>query len=287
MPDRTDLSQELHHLCAKLIHVGNVNESTDAVLANVFNVEPWSSEFFEIVFIVTDKIELLIKILSSEYYEKKLNALSRPKYINNLNLIKSMFDKNGIYSNWNSIIVNILTENTIDSVLAVSDSLNDSDKIFKLTHSEIFSLISMSDKIKSQLLKMENSKNKFFVDSIMVGLEKFLFRLDRIGYLGIVSTLESFSELLKQIIILENICTNSSENLIFDRNVIEKISTTFKGMAQLLIKGKEVGETVIFYSMVISFLASLNSNGNVEKLDNSDTKLIAHYQPVPPSDEID
>jgi len=228
MPELTNPALELYNLCSLLVETGDVNETTDVVIAKNFNVSHWSIELFEIIFIINKNIEKIGEIIIDAKYEH-MHELSRSIHLGNLLKLKSCFQKDYIFSSWQSSKAECMSEVNLHNIIHLSDCLKIEDKFVKLSKDQIEFIFNQLDTISRKLEKMVNNKNGFFVDILLEGINKFEFRLDRYHILGINYPLESFSELINNFVSFEKFMNE-------DFNVDEKSTNELKSVSKLIVK---------------------------------------------------
>jgi hypothetical protein len=274
MSELTDPAKELHNLCSQLVETGVFDESTDAVIAAKFKVIPWSVQLYDIVFIVRDKIDETVKLINEEKYDSIISEKSRYNHEANLNKIKSAFGKDYLYSNWSNCLTNVMTSESLNTLMYLSDAIIREDKTIKLTQIDIDSIW---ESIRSLIKKLENlkdDKNVFLVDVLIEGLMKFGNRLDAYEFLGINYTIESFADLVKNYISLEKCCNDSFEEEHVDLH--KSIYKDFSNVFELIKKCKDVKEVTEFVEEMLMGCYKMLETSGLFQLGHAAMKQITH-----------
>jgi hypothetical protein len=172
----------------------------DQFLASKFGVDPWSSEFFQIVFTISSRIDQLIAQLQELAIADDLKTTLN----NNLLQIRAAFTPNGLQNVWRHASTNYLTPANLDPVIMLS-CLFQQDKQFypKLEAGEIAEICEQVDTLYAWLSEHQLVEQDFIRQAIMDGLLHFRFRLERVGWLGWGYTLQSLREVISAYIALE------------------------------------------------------------------------------------
>ena len=85
----TDPARELAEVCERLS--GTANERGDQFIAKHFNVEPWSTEFYQIIFSIAARADELIELVR----KLDLDEDYRSEAISHVKQLKLAFDQQG------------------------------------------------------------------------------------------------------------------------------------------------------------------------------------------------
>jgi hypothetical protein len=276
--ETTDLASELHFLCGRLIFTGDSNDSTDTVVANIFEVDSWSSDFFELIFTVEKNIEKLILLLNDEYYHLNMNNLSKNRHVENLNTIKSAFGRGSLFSKWSSTCLNFITDENVRTLLFLSDSISANHKQLKIPSSDSILVVSGVEIIISRLEVIINNDNRFLIESLIKGLEIFLLRFDRRHYLGTEYLFEGFADVVHKMISLEKFyqekSTKNEEVMRFFDFSFNKIANIFS----IITKIKGISEDSVWTIDIINKIYFYISEGKLLRLGESVIKQIEHMK---------
>jgi len=197
MAEETDLAQEIAALCDWL----NLDsaDAGDKFLAERFEVQPWSAEFFEIVFIIIQRTHDLERLLrGADVFQSVVDGGA-----NHLAQIRLAFAKQSLQARWTDAGKHYVGAAHSSPVRMLSGSIPKACRYPKLTSEETEELVGMVKKLLGWLQDHQLSEKDFIRESLIEGLERFLFRLERLRWFGWGYSVESLREVIGAYMALE------------------------------------------------------------------------------------
>lgn len=194
----TDPAKELAQLCNSLTQ--SVDQKGDDYLAAKFNVDPWSVEFYKIIFCIIERIEEVQSI--SDTLEIDDDIKSNLK--NNFSEIRRAFSKESLVGNWkpNGGPHFLRRENT-GPIMMLSPLMRQKVTIPLLSPDEIQELLTEVQELEAWLNEHQLVEQDFIRQAIIDGLENFRFSLEHLNWVGIGYTLKSLREVIGAYLALE------------------------------------------------------------------------------------
>ena len=193
----TDPARELADICSRL----SITEKHqgDVFLAKQFGVEPWSTEFFQILFNISDRVDFLIEILK----DLDIDDDYREEMRSHLIQIKQAFSPSGLSNNWSHAVQNFIGPATVGPVKVLSGMVRKNYAYPKLDDDEKREILGYVDSLLDWLNKQQLSERDFIRQAIIDGLTQFRFRLNRIEWLGWGYSLDALKEVIGAYLALE------------------------------------------------------------------------------------
>lgn len=197
MPSKTDPARELSDLIRGLSL--NSNKPFDHELARNLCVEAWSSEFYQIVFTISTRIDDLIVLTD----ELPLDEDHRFETKENLSIIKQAFGPNGLRNPSGHALQHYLSQTQVAPLIGLSGLVRPVRPYPKLDDDEQAELLSMIDELLGWLAEHQLSEQDFIRQALLDGLNQLRFRLERIKWLGWGYTLQGLKDVIAAYFALE------------------------------------------------------------------------------------
>ncbi|MES3048097.1 hypothetical protein [Sphingomonas faeni] len=193
----TDPARELAELCNALApdlgHLGEVH------LATHFKVDAWSFDFFQIIFTIIERVNLVKSIVAQLDMDDDI----KDDLANHLDRIATAFSANSMRSHWSSIGGVQLGPVNVQPIKAVAGQVRQHVSYRKLADSDIENLRLEVDELIKWLKERQLNEQDFVRQAILEGLDRFQFRLSRLTWLGWGYTLESLRDVIAAYVMLE------------------------------------------------------------------------------------
>ncbi len=237
MAGLTDPAKELAELCEKLAIVSK--ERGDQHLASLFQVTPWSADFYRIIFTIIERADYVSRFV--ETLDTDQDTKDEIEYA--ISRIKSAFNLQTLGSNWNnSGIGRTLLGDSYSRVLkTLSIHMREKVSYPKLTEDEIKEILSEIDDLDSWLNEHQLVEQDFIRQAIVEGLSQFRFRLLRLTWLGWGYTIESLREVVGAYMALQH-GTIAGGNSPDSEAVLKKVEKTLTKIYSKMKTGKEAYE---------------------------------------------
>lgn len=171
----------------------------DAFLAEAFEVDPWSSEFFQIVSSIGQRIVALSSILD--------NLNGNPVVIrgaqDHLFQINQAFHLNSFTRPWIGTGQKFVGPEHSSPIRMLSMAMPAEYRYPKLTGEEALELIQLVDQLLEWLKEHQLNERDFIRESLIEGLENFLFRLNKLHWFGWGYSIESLRDVILAYVTLE------------------------------------------------------------------------------------
>jgi hypothetical protein len=194
----TDPARELADLCDALRAAPSQIRGDEAI-SKVLGVEAWSSEFYQIVFSITSRIDELVAIVK----ELSLDCDYQEEAVGHLRQIGFAFSQNGLGGNWQNSIDRYISPQHVQAVKMLSGQVRAVRSYAKLDDKETAELLAEIDQLLEWLREHQLKDRDFIRQALIDGLVQFRFRLARIKWLGWGYTLESLRDVIGAYMALE------------------------------------------------------------------------------------
>lgn len=234
----SDIAREYAELCESLM--GASSERGDQFLSKRFDVDPWSAEFFEILFCITaraDELALVIDRLSLDL-EIKREAKSH------ISQTKRAFSFGSIASPWNSGGaggLEFLRREHTQPIKMLSGQVRLLAPTPRLSDDQRNAVISDVEELLTWLNKQQLKDNDFIRQALIDGLMRFNFRLIRLKWVGFGYVLHGLREIIGAYLALERgiPADGSAPDA---QAVLKKVSTLIKDVVTKLTILKDAHE---------------------------------------------
>lgn len=196
MATLTDPAKEFSALLSKL--TVKSEKSGDAFLSEFFNVPVWSYEFVEIIYFISQRIELLegfINELDDEHIREHL--------LHNIREIRQAFSTRGFAQQWQATVQNFLNPANMGPILVLSPSIKGKCQYPSLTESEISELTDEVNTLETWLREHQLKEQDFIRQALLDGIAQFKARLKHVKWLGWGYTLQSLRNIIAAYMALE------------------------------------------------------------------------------------
>lgn len=197
MPSQTDPARELSDLIRSITIPDE--QRLDEGLAGLFDVEPWSSGFYQIIFTISSRIDELITITES----LPLDDDQKAETSEGLRTIKQAFGPNGLQNAFSHSRRAFISPATVSPLSALSGLVRPLRNYPKLDHEEQTELLAMVELLINWLKDHQLSEQDFIRQALIEGLVHLQFRLERIIWLGWGYTLKGLRDVISAYFALE------------------------------------------------------------------------------------
>lgn len=235
MTDTTDPALELAELCDRL-HV-NSNERGDTFIGTAFGVEPWSAEFLEITHSIVERTVALEALLEG----MKINQAVRSGAAAHLAQIRQAFTLADFANPWSSRGQRHVGPEHSSPIRMLSAGIPEQYRYPKLTADEADELIQMVDQLLEWLKDEQLRERDFIRESLIDGLERFRFRLERLEWFGWGFSIQSLRDVILAYLALERgLKPNEDPKASV---LLEKVGGLLRAVFKYASGAKDVGET--------------------------------------------
>lgn len=197
MPSKTDPARELSDLIRSIEM--NPNMRLDQGLAELFGVELWSSQFYQIVFVISTRIDDLVELIDL----LPLDEDHRVEVAQNLRTIQQAFGPNGLQNVFGHSAKHYLSQTQVAPLALLSALVRPLRTYPKITDEEQNELLSMIDELTGWLNEHQLSEQDFIRQALLDGLSQLRFRLERLTWLGWGYTLHGLRDVISAYFALE------------------------------------------------------------------------------------
>lgn len=197
MTEVTDPAEEFAFLC-RALH-GSPNKSGADWLAQRFNTEPWTHEFYQVLFAIIERgyylIDLVGRLPETEHISDQVTS--------NLLTILEAFNAQGLGANWNNTSARHLGPEHVSPILVLSAIIRPHVSYPKLGVEEQKEVLACVDELLVWLTDHQLVEQDFLREAMINGLKQFRFRLERLEWLGSGYAIESLKEVIGAYFALE------------------------------------------------------------------------------------
>lgn len=197
MPSKTDPARELSDLIRGLRL--RSDKRLDGELAQNLGVEAWSSQFYQIMFTISARIDELAVLID----ELPLDDDHKVETKDNLRVIQQAFGPNGLWNHSSHALGNFLSPTQVAPLTALSGLVRSVRPYPKLDEDEQAELMVMINELISWLEDHQLSEQDFIRQALLDGLCRLRFRLERIKWLGWGYTLQGLRDVISAYFALE------------------------------------------------------------------------------------
>lgn len=193
----TDPARELAELCERLSSAdGNRG---DHFLASKFGVPAWSFEFYQIIFCIVQRIEMLSEIVRDIDIDEDIKSDA----VTHLEKIKSGFDYSCLTSPWASRGNLYISRENFQAIKMLSSLVREKVSYPRLTDEETDEVLELVENLLVWLSEHQIQENDFIRQSLIEGLKQFKFRLEHLKWLGWGYTVSSLRDVIGAYLALE------------------------------------------------------------------------------------
>lgn len=197
MPTLTDPARELAEICTSL--QAQSGHEGDVFVGSKLEVEPWSKEFFQILFCITERIDFLIEIVS----DLDIDDDFRGEAVGHIRGVKNAFSKAAMKGAWKTSGAPHLAPHNVQPIKMLSPLVRERIQYPKLSDEERDELLSEIATLRIWLESHQLQEQDFIRQTLIDGLRQLHFRVSRVKWLGWGYTLESLREVIAAYMALE------------------------------------------------------------------------------------
>ncbi|MDX8460838.1 hypothetical protein [Mesorhizobium humile] len=170
-------------------------------MAEQFGVEPWSKEFYQIIFCIIERADYLIALID----EIELDEDIRNEAKTHVNQAKLAFSKASLSNRWTKDGPGLsrLKRENIQPIKMLSPQVRQKISFPKLNGEELSELVAMLDELEGWLQEHQLKEQDFIRQALIDGTRQVRFRLERVGWLGWGYTVESLRDVIGAYLALE------------------------------------------------------------------------------------
>lgn len=232
----TDPARELAELCGAL--QVTTNKSGETFLAERFEVDPWSRDFFEVIFTITERCGMLQGIVA----ELEIDDDFRTEMIANVQTIMTAFSAQAMRAQWKDYGLARVGSVHVGPLKALSASVRQRVAYRKLSADELEEILQDTGALLAWLKEHQLEDEDFIRQAMIEGLERFQFRLARLSWLGWGYTLDSLREIVAAYMLLERKGIDPQDNP-NAAAILKKVGGVIKSVYQKVAAAKDVAET--------------------------------------------
>lgn len=233
----TDPARELAELLTSL-QAGNVTVAGSQFLAEKFEVEAWSQDFYRIIATIMDRLAALTAIVA----ELPLDEDYRFEMIGHVNEIATAFSPSGFQNAWQSFGADKLSARNVQPLKGLSGLVRQQIVYRKLSGEELAELEGTVGELIEWLSGHQLARQDFIRQALIDGLEHLRFRLSKCRWLGWGYTLDSLREVIAAYMLLERQEPTPQDNPDAEA-VLAKVGAVIKAVYAKIETVKKVAET--------------------------------------------
>lgn len=232
----TDPARELAELCERL-HV-RADVAGETFLAQKFGVQAWSKDFFQILFVISDRCTLLQSIVET----LEIDDDYRAGLIANIADIMEAFSSTATRNAWHGYGFNKVGPVNVGPLKAISGLVRQQVAYRKLSGDEIAELEEQVAVLLTWLHEHQLAEQDFVRQALIEGLEHLRFRMARLAWLGWGYTLESLREVIAAYMMLERGGVDPKQNP-EAAAMLHKVGAVIRTLYEKVSAAKSVAET--------------------------------------------
>lgn len=197
MAEITDPAEEFVSVCTALSRQSTVAGAN--WLAENFETEPWSRDFYQVLFAIVERGYYLIDLVNSIEGAEHI----APQIERNVHGILDAFKPQGLGAAWHQSGKLKLTQENIGPIQVLSALVRPKVSYPKLSEDERVEIVALVDELLGWLDDHQISEQDFIRQALIDGLLQFRFRLERVRWLGYGYAIESLKEVIGAYLALE------------------------------------------------------------------------------------
>lgn len=197
MTELTDPALEFATLCRTLRPAADTKGAEH--LAAMFNTDPHSHEFYQIIYTILDRANYL-RLLISDIPEARHVA---SEINGNISGIVRAFQVSGLAGQWKTYGTPFLQENNVGPIMGISPLVRLKVSYPSLSEEEWASILQDTKKLIGWLEGQQLVEQDFIRQALINGLQLFVFRIERIKWLGWGCALQSLKDVIAAYMALE------------------------------------------------------------------------------------
>lgn len=254
MPTITDPAREFADLCQALTH--SPKGRGDEHLAHHFKVRSWSAEFFQIIFCILSRADLVCELVKGS----RLDDDYKGEMIAKIQEIKGAFEQTSLNNAWSSVGAGHLIPQNILLIKAISSEVRQSISYPKLDDKEIEQILAEVAQLETWLNEHQLVEQDFIRQAILDGLKQFKFRLERIGWFGWGYTSASLRDVIGAYFALERATPNDDSAPVAEA-LLQRVRSFVKNVYETASTAKDVAETGDFLLRVYAAYSIVKDSG--------------------------
>ena len=186
----TDPAKELAQTLALL--AAQPNQPVAAKIAAESNVEPWTPDFFRILFEITNRIDLVVQKIS----ELPMDDDTRADALSSIRDIRAVFNDPSILGQQNAQIRGRITGSNATVLKMLSMMIREKVSYPLLTEEQRDEILRETNDLREWLSDIQSEEKDFVRQALIEGLDSFIFRLERLEWLGHGYILDGLKEVI-------------------------------------------------------------------------------------------
>jgi len=242
VPEATNIAEELHALCVRLDITSDVQG--DQFLAESFQVEAWSQDFFEVLSGITERMDALLTLIDTLSIRDTVKANAK----DHLGHMKRAFSRPALVSPWRQHGQPCVAPPRRDPILGLSAVLHTYD-FDTPTQAEAAQIKADANELLCWLEEFQLSEKDFIRECIVVGLRRFLFQIERLEWFGWGGATAGLKEVMGAYLALERGLDAEvhPQAVALMKKVIAKLALPLR----LLARGREIHDDGEFALLVL------------------------------------
>lgn len=204
----TDPARELVELCEALFDYNERHVLGEDYLASRFDVPVWSRQFYQIIFTVSERVDLLVKIIGT----LDLDEDFRSDIQDHVKAILLAFTGPALRDHWESNGQKRVSPTNVQPLKGVSGLVRAKIGYKKLSEEEIADTLNQVAQLIDRLDGLQISEQDFIRQALIEGLYQFKFRLEKVRWLGWGYALDSLREVVAAYVMLERTGVSPENN---------------------------------------------------------------------------
>lgn len=198
----TDPARELAELCQKLHNPGDATIG-HTYLAAQFGVRGWSKDFYQIIFAILDRIELVKSII----IDLDLDTDVKSEALSHAEDLAGAFVSAPLQAYWNQGGSKNLAPVNVQPIKMLSSMVRQRMSYPKLSPEDVEELRVDVNTLLEWLREHQLSEQDFIRQALIEGLEQFMFRFDKLEWFGYGYAVASLRDIVSAYMALERSVT--------------------------------------------------------------------------------
>lgn len=261
MPNITDPAAEFASLC-QVLSQGS-RESGATWMAENFETDAWSRDFYRILFAIVERAHFLKSVV---YKIEEARHIADQANIH-LDEILRAFNPQNLGGTWSNSGMQQLGPQHVGPIVMLSAVIRPHIQYPLLSTDEREEILELANELNAWLVDHQLNEQDFIRQALINGLDEFIFRLERLRWLGWGYSLEALKDVIGAYLALEKGFVDDNSMPMVDAT-LKKVAGGIRAIYEKAGVAKDVTETSGFmlkaYGTAAAFLNA--STGGVQGL---------------------
>lgn len=212
--------------------------AVDSRIAQLAHVEPWSAEFFRVLFELINRFDFVER----EIQAIELDEDIREEALNSLGSMRKVFSNKNIMRHETNAIKPVLSASNLTIIRMLSRQIRDNVSYNAFSDQEKDEIIEDVSTLIDWLVGLQSEEKDFVRDALISGLKEFQFRMVRLEWFGSGYALQGIKDVIQAYLALEGARHFSDDGAELTDAILKKSKSFIKKVVSFTHLAKETSE---------------------------------------------